>query len=178
VRHGDWALWNELAGRGHSVQPHGFDHTNKAKVSLAEAQSLIRRCLDRFAANLDGFDAARAVFAFPYLASTPELEAWLPEVVGAFRVGPPALNPLPQPGTVRVTSAAWERAEEGLDRCVDDLLARDAGWLVYCAHGLDGEGWGPLGSNYLERLLARLTAMDNLALLPARDVLARFGHGG
>jgi peptidoglycan/xylan/chitin deacetylase (PgdA/CDA1 family) len=174
VVHGDWALWNELAARGHSIQPHGYNHTNKAQVSFGEARDLILRCLDRFARNLHDFDPARATFAFPYLASTPELEEWLPGIVRAFRTAGPAINPLPTVRTARLTTGGWQDAEPWLDRCVNDLLARDEGWLIYCAHGLDGEGWGPLRSDYLERLLEQLTQAENLEVLPARDVLARF----
>ncbi len=173
ITHGDWALWNELAARGHSIQPHGYNHTNKAQVGLGEAQDLILRCIDQFAKHLDTFDLARAIFAFPYNASTPELEQWLPHYVGAFRTGGATLNPLPSKDTVRLTTTGWEEAEEWLDRCVADLLERDEGWLIYCAHGLDGEGWGPMRSSYLERLLEKLVQVENLELLPARDVLAR-----
>jgi peptidoglycan/xylan/chitin deacetylase (PgdA/CDA1 family) len=176
VLHGDWALWNELAARGHHIHPHGYDHTNKAKVPFDEARDLILRCLDRFATHLDGFDPKQqAVFAFPYNASTPELEAWLPSVVRAFRTGPgPAINPLPRPDTAKLTTGGWQDAEAWLDRCVDDLLGRESGWLIYTAHGLDGEGWGPLRTEYLERLLERLVTTEYVAVLPTREVLQRF----
>ena len=174
ARFGDWALWNALSARGHSIQPHGYDHTNKAEVPLAVAQDSIRRCLDSFAENLHGFDAEKSIFGFPYLASTPELEAWLPGVVRAFRTSGETLNPLPTRATTKLTTGAWPDAELRLDRCVDELLARDSGWLIYCAHGLDGEGWGPLRSEYLKALLERLTQAPNRELLPARDVLRRF----
>jgi hypothetical protein len=59
-------------------------------------------CLDVFANELDGFDARRAVFAFPYNASTPELEAWLPEDVRAFRTAGDPIMPLPRPGQTKV----------------------------------------------------------------------------
>lgn len=178
-RHGNWALWNELSARGHSIQPHGYNHTNKAKISLGEAQDLILRCLSLFTENLSGFDASQAVFAFPYNASTPELEAWLPTVVRAFRTGAnggsSAINPLPRPETVKLLTGGSEDAEALLDRYIEELLRREEGWLVYCAHGLDGEGWGPLRSEYLERLLDRLMQVDNLDILPARDALGQAG---
>ena len=174
--YGDWDLWNELAARGHSVQPHGYNHTNKAKLPFGEARDLILRCLNLFRENLNGFDATQAIFAFPYNASTPEIEQWLPSIVRAFRTGGGSpINPLPQRSTVKLTTGGSEKAEELLDRCIQELLAREEnGWLIYCAHGLDGEGWGPLGSDYLEKLLERLVRVKDLELLPARDVLMRF----
>ncbi|MDX1932172.1 MAG: polysaccharide deacetylase family protein [Capsulimonadales bacterium] len=174
VTFGDWALWNDLAARGHVIHPHGYDHTNKTSLPTERAQDSILQCLEEFQAHLHGFDPAQAIFAFPYNASTPELEAWLPTVVRAFRTGHTALNPLPSAGTVRLTTGGWEDAEPWLDRCTEDLLALNEGWLIYCAHGLDGEGWGPLRHDYLERLLERLVATENLEILPARDILRRF----
>lgn len=171
---GDWALWNDLVARGHSVQPHGYNHTDKSQVGFGEARDLILRCLDSFATNLDGFSPSRSIFSFPYNASTPELERWLPTTVRAFRTSGEPINPLPNVDTAKLTTGGWQDAEEWLDRYVDDLLARDHGWLIYCAHGLDGEGWGPLRSEYLERLLERLVQTENLGVLPARDVLDRF----
>src|ERR1041385_72906 len=51
---GDFGLWNELQARGHVIQPHGYNHTNKASVPFAQAHDLIVRCLERFAAELSG----------------------------------------------------------------------------------------------------------------------------
>lgn len=173
--HGGWALWNDLVARGHSVQPHGYNHTDKSQVGFVEARDLILRCLDLFATNLHGFSPARSIFSFPYNAATPELERWLPTTVRAYRTAGETINPLPKADTVRLTTGGWQDAEEWLDRYVDDLLARDHGWLIYCAHGLDGEGWGPLRSEYLERLLERLVHTENLGLLSARDALDGYG---
>ena len=57
-------------------------------------------------------------------------------------------------------------------------FAGPSGWLCCNLHGLDDEGWGPIGSDALERLLERLvtgdvlvrpiTAALDLAMLDAR----------
>lgn len=172
---GDFELWNDLQARGHIIQPHGYNHTNKAAVPLSQAQDLITRCLGVFSERLEGFDARECIFNFPYNASTPEIEAWLPTLVRAFRTGPgPALNSLPARDRVKLTTCGWADAETWLDRCLEDWLAQSDGWLIYNTHGLDGEGWGPIGSAYLERLLSRLLSRDDIAILPALDVLNRF----
>ena len=169
---GDFDLWRELAARGHSIQPHGTDHTNKSQIPLADAQEKIGQCLDSFAQNLPGFDPARAIFGFPYNASTPELEAWLPTVVRAFRTSGPAINSLPDTSTTKLTTGGWADAEPALEKCLEDLLTRRDGWLIYNAHGLDGEGWGPLGATFLERQLDRLLDMPDVQIVTARDMLA------
>ena len=45
--------------------------------------------------------------------------------------------------------------------------------MVLNVHGLDGEGWGHLGSNYLTGLLKRLVLLDHLEMMPAGEVLKR-----
>ena len=168
---GDFGWWNELQARGHFIHPHGLDHTNKAQLPLAAAQEKIRACLEIFGRELKFFDPAQAVFAFPYNDSTPEVEAWLAGQVRAFRTNGPGIQTFPTAGTRRITTTGREDAEACLDECLDKLFALPEGWLVYTAHGLDGEGWGPLRSDYLERLLARLQEHEDVSVLPALDVL-------
>ena len=104
---GDFALWNELQARGHEIMPHGYNHSNKRELGFEKAKASILRCLDVFAEKLEGFDAKKAVFNFPYNQSSPELEEWLPSVVRAFRTTGGGLNPLPHPGmTKRFTSSS------------------------------------------------------------------------
>ncbi len=170
--YGDFGLWNELQARGHVIQPHGYRHANKSELPFEEGCGLILSCLEIFSRQLAGFKPAETIFAFPYNASTPELEAWLPGVVRAFRTRGDAINPLPSPQTVKLATDGREEAEPWLDHYLEDLLALPEGWLVYNVHGLDGEGWGPLRSEYLIRTLDRLVALPDLKILPAREVLA------
>lgn len=176
---GDFALWNELKRRGHEIMPHGHRHENLQKLPLAAAQELVGRCLDIFSAKLEGFEARHAVFNFPYNASTPELERWLPMRVRAFRTGGGALNPLPHAGQVKLTCTSHgpDNCEAAIDREIDRLLARESGWLIFNTHGLDDEGWGPIGAGYLERLLDRLLACDTVEVLPAGRALAKYATG-
>jgi hypothetical protein len=169
---GDFELWNELKSRGHFVMPHGYRHANKAELPQAEAQRLIELCLETFEAELEGFEALRATFAFPYNRSTPTLEAWLAGHVRAFRTGGNPVMSLPEPGQQRVTCGGFgpERCDDHLLRTVESFLAGPAGWLCYNVHGLDDEGWGPLGSDTLDRLLEHLVTRD-VHLLPIAGAL-------
>ncbi len=170
---GDFAFWNELQSRGHEIMPHGFKHANKAEMPLAQAKDLILRCLDVFDREVEGFDRTKAVFNFPFNASTPEVEGWLSTQVMAFRTGGPPVNLLPHPGQIRLTCTSHgpDPIDEDLNRRVDELLARPSGWLVYNTHGLDDEGWGPLSSAGLDRLLARLVQIPTARVLPAAKAL-------
>jgi peptidoglycan/xylan/chitin deacetylase (PgdA/CDA1 family) len=169
---GDFDLWNELAARGHHVMPHGYRHADKTAVPLEEAKRLIASCLDVFRAELRDFDAAKASFAFPYNNSNPELEAWLASRVRAFRTRGDAVMPLPRAGQQRVTCRSFGpgRADEHLTRTVESFLAGPPGWLCYNLHGLDDEGWGPVGSDMLARLLERLVSRD-VRVLPITAAL-------
>ncbi len=173
---GDFALWNELKRRGHEVMPHSYRHENLQKLSFEEGSELIRRCLGLFSEKLDGFDPKQAVFNFPYNASTPELERWLPTQVRAFRTGGGAIQPLPQPGRAKLTCASSGpgNCEAAIDREIERLLARESGWLIFNTHGLDDEGWGPIRATYLERLLERLLALRTVEILPAGQALAKY----
>ena len=173
---GDFAFWNELKRRGHEIMPHGYRHENLQKLPLAEAQELVRRCLGVFSEKLDSFDSRQAIFNFPYNASTPELERWLPTQVRAFRTGGAAINPRPHKGQVKLTCTSFgpDNCEAAIDREVEKLLARESGWLIFNTHGLDEEGWGPIRDSYLERLLERLLAQDTVELLPAGRALTKY----
>jgi peptidoglycan/xylan/chitin deacetylase (PgdA/CDA1 family) len=169
---GDFRLWNELRARGHYVMPHGYRHANKAEVPLAEAKQLIEACLDVFRTALAGFEASNASFAFPYNRSTPELEAWLADRVRAFRTRGDPVMPLPRPGQQRVTCVGYgpERCDDHLSETIESFLAGGPGWFCYNVHGLDDEGWGPLGSDTLDRLLEDLVARD-VRVLPITAAL-------
>ena len=113
---GDFTLWNELQAHGHEIMPHGYRHANKAQLPLSEAQDLVTRCLAIFSEQLANFDPKQAVFNFPYNDATPELEAWLPSVVRAFRAHGAMINPLPYPGMVRLGTGGF-----GPENFVSDL---------------------------------------------------------
>ncbi len=95
---GDFALWNELKVRGHEIMMHGYKHANKSELPFETAKDLILRYIDYFNKELKGFDVSKSVFNFPFNASTPQLEEWLPTKVMAFRTGGPPINRLPHKG--------------------------------------------------------------------------------
>jgi len=169
----DFGLWNELQARGHEIMPHSYKHADLSAVPLGEAKDLILRCLDYFSKELKGFEPKKAVYNFAYNSSTPELEAWLPTQVMAFRTGGGGINPLPHKGQVKLTCSGYGpgNSEEHLDSEIEKLLSQESGWLVYNTHGLDDEGWGPVRSCYLEKLLERLLAIDSVAIMPAGKAL-------
>ena len=172
---GDFGLWNELQSRGHEIMPHGYKHANKRELPLETSKDLIRRCLDVFSRELKGFDPKKAVFNFPFNASTPQLEKWLAGQVMAFRTAGPAVNQLPHRGQSKLTCSGFGPANTDAHLLgeVDKWLAEPSGgWFIYNTHGLDDEGWGPLSTKVLEKLLDRLAALPHVRIVPAARALA------
>jgi len=62
-------------------------------------------------------------------------------------------------------------AEGGEDAEGRGFLKTDGGWLILNLHGLDEEGWGPISAAYLDKLLQRLSRIDQLAVLPTGAAL-------
>lgn len=171
---GDFGLWNELKARGHEIMPHTYRHANLTKVPFDEAKDLVVRCLDYFSQHLEGFEPKEAVYNFAYNASTPALEKWLAAKVRAFRTGGDIINPLPSKRQVKLTCGSYGpgNCEQYLEGRIDKLLSLDEGWLIFNGHGLDGEGWGPMRSTFLQKLLERLSAIESVAILPAGKALS------
>ena len=176
---GDFGLWNELQARGREIMPHSYRHANLRAVPMAEAKELILRCLEVFADQLKGFNAKDAVYNFAYNASTPELERWLPSQVRAFRTGGGGVNRLPHPRQAKLTCTSFGpgNCEKAIDVELEKLLSQDSGWLIFNTHGLDEEGWGPIRAAYLDRLLARLAAIESVDVLPAGRALSKYAGG-
>ena len=172
---GDFVLWNELQARGHEIMMHGYKHAHKDAMPFDEAKSLIMRCIEVFSKELKGFKAKESIFNFPFNASTPELEAWLPSQVKAFRTGGSPINKLPHKGQVKLTCTSHgpDNIDEHLNGEIEKLLKLSSGWLIYNTHGLDEEGWGPMTSAFLERLLGRLVEIDSVEIIPAGKALSR-----
>jgi peptidoglycan/xylan/chitin deacetylase (PgdA/CDA1 family) len=173
---GNFDLWNELQDRGHEIMPHGLFHHNLAEIPFEDAQQAITRCLEIFTQELSGFKGEESLYNFAYNASTPEIEAWLPGLVKAYRTGGEAINPLPYKGQVKLTTTGHGpgNCEQHLDATIQQMLSQPEGWLIYNTHGLDGEGWGPVRADYLEELLDRLTKIDSIHIMPAYRALIEF----
>jgi peptidoglycan/xylan/chitin deacetylase (PgdA/CDA1 family) len=176
IEKGDFGLWRDLAERGHEIMPHGYRHANKGELPFAEARDLVERCLEVFAAELPAFRAEEAVLGLPYNAASDELAAWLPSVVRAYRVGGDGINDMPDATLVRLSSTVFgprNGNEAHFFAKIDELTARESGWLVYLLHGLGEEGYGPVSEDFLEEMLDALCEIDSVDLVTPARALAR-----
>jgi peptidoglycan/xylan/chitin deacetylase (PgdA/CDA1 family) len=181
---GNFEDWNKLKSRGHEIMPHSWDHSNLKEMPLEQAKEDIERCNTYFEKNLDGYKSSLAVYNFAYNASTPELVDFLLTRVRAIRTGgwdilgeKTTINPFPKNGKP-VRLGCWsfgpENADKWVEQEVSKFLTGPKGWLILNLHGLDEEGWGPVSSLYLEKLLERLVKIDYLDVLPAGMVLEKY----
>ena len=170
---GDFELWNELKERGHEVMPHGYKHENLARLDFAEAQQLILESLEYFSENLENFDPLKAIFNFPFNSSSEELEEWLKDKVLAFRTAGGAVKKLPHKRQKKLTciSAGPDNIDSYFEDQIQKFLSGPKGWFIFNAHGLDGQGWGPMSSGYLDELLDRLLKLEHVSVLPVGKAL-------
>ena len=182
---GNFDDWNALKQKGHEIMPHSWEHANLSQMPFAEAKELILKCLDYFENNLDGFDKKTAVYNFAYNASTPELLDFVLTKVRAARAGGWDIlddaihaNPFPENGgplRIGCWSYGPDNADEWVESEVNTFLGNSGGWLVLNLHGLDEEGWGPVTSVYLDKLLKRLVEVEFLDVLPVGMALEKYG---
>jgi len=164
IQIGDFTLWNALRARGHTIHPHGYTHANLAAMDYAGAIAEIERALAAFNTKMRGFDPATAVWCYAYNAGTPALNQWLLQHVGAVRPGGSGLL-----SSAELASRVWHGHAYGPDDPGTDLMdhlaraRRDRpAALVYCLHGLDGEGWGAIAKDRLRRALDVLVSDESL----------------
>ena len=178
---GNFDDWNKLKQRGHEIMPHTWAHNNLTKMPYSRATELIDKCLDYFNENLEEFDMAKSVFNFSYNASNTELEDYVLSKVWAVRTGGwdilgnnTKVNPFPcknSPIRLGCWSYGPGNADEWVENEVNKFLKGSGGWLILNLHGLDEEGWGPISTNYLDKLLKRLSKIDYLEILPTGEGL-------
>lgn len=177
---GNFDDWNKLRSRGHEVMPHTWDHKNLTEMPLAEANENMDKCFDYFEKHLEGYKAGEAIYNFAYNASNEALHSHALTRVHAIRTGGNVVlkdtmtNMLPADGKP-VELGCWAHGpalgDDAVDKDINEFLESAGGWLMINLHGLDNEGWGPVSTSYLDKLLKRLVKIDYLAVAPAGEVL-------
>lgn len=175
---GDFKDWNTLKKRGHEIMPHTWEHQNLTQIPLEEAKNLINKCLAYFQGNLDEFKISESVYSFAFNASTPELEKFALSKVRAIRThGNNPVNSIPfnkNPVRLACLSFGPGNADKWVEEQINNFLKTQGGWLVLNLHGLDKEGWGPISSQYLKKLLKKLIDIEYLDVLPVIEVLKKY----
>ena len=174
---GNFDDWNTLKSRGHEVMPHSWKHLNLARQPFQEAKEWIELCLEYFAINLEGYNNEEAVFNFPFNSSTPQLEEFVLSKVLALRSYESKVSEGEKSNMFRkgCRTMGPNNIDSWVRKQINNFLRSNGGWLILNVHGLDNEGWGPISSTYLEKLLQRLVKIDTLEILPTGFVLNKIG---
>lgn len=177
---GDFDDWNMLKSRGHEIMPHSWDHQKLTDLPVQEAIENIDKCFDYFTYNLDKYKPKEAIYNFAYNASNQALDDHTLIHARALRTGgwlvlkDTKYNPIRNIGK-RVRLGCWsfgpELCDDKVEQEVNTFLSGPGGWLILNLHGLDSEGWGPISTGYLDRLLFRLVKIKHLDILPTGVVL-------
>lgn len=175
ARFADWPLWRDLRERGHDVAPHGWAHERLGALTHDEACASIERMFARFAAELQGFAAERAIFHTPYLSMPPRLVDWLLDRCAAVRIAQGGAGITRQATAQRsrqidcITFGPDNVAAQAAAR-IEDFRNADGDWLVLVLHGVDGEGWGSLALPELAGLVDRCCDLG-FGIRPLIDIL-------
>lgn len=131
------------------------------------------RCLDAFEKNLNGFNSKASLYGFPFNSSNREIETYVNSKCRACRKGGDGVNPLPTKDLTVVHSAGGGpgNSDADMNERVDRWLAGSGGWLIYQAHALDEEGWGPLTEPAVRRLYDRLLKLDHVHIVTPTEAL-------
>lgn len=175
---GSFDDWNVIQSRGHDIEPHTWNHANYLEMPLTEVIEHLHLCNDCFKKNLRDYEPAKSTFNHAFNASNPEIDREVLAIYGAVRTEGPAVCPIPRKGEKPITGCAAfgpTNSDEAFDRYLTEFINSAGGWFVWCAHGLEDEGYGPLSPEALDHQLARLTALDHVAVLTTRQVLDRRG---
>ncbi len=168
---GNFDDWNALKRRGHEVMPHSWKHLNLARQPLEESKELILKCLDYFTENLEGYENEEAVFNFPFNSSTQELEEFTLSKVLAIRSYENNESSKDNLFRKGCRTMGPTNIDSWVDKQIKNFLKSKGGWLVLNVHGLDDEGWGPMSSDFLSKLLTKLISVEKLEILPTGYVL-------
>jgi peptidoglycan/xylan/chitin deacetylase (PgdA/CDA1 family) len=173
-----WPVWREVLDAGHEVHPHGYAHEHLGRIAVDAARESVERTLAIFAAELPAFEASQAVFHLAYLAAPQPVTNWLGERLLGVRMrtetdGWNDLRGLQRGGVVSCVTFGPDDTETRLSRRLETFLAGPPGWLVIVLHGLDGEGWGSLAYEALERTLDTLLGQA-VEIAPPGAVLRRY----
>jgi hypothetical protein len=174
---GDWPLWRALRAKGHEIAPHGLAHERLADLPVDAAYQNLNQMFDRFVLELPGFVAAETIFHAPYLTLPAMHRDWLLGRTAGVRLalGRGGRNVLTDVAASRLVDCVTFGPEAVGSQSMEHLRKfsqADDQWQVLVLHGIDGEGWGSLGSNSLAALLD-FALESGLSVRPIGEIFGR-----
>jgi peptidoglycan/xylan/chitin deacetylase (PgdA/CDA1 family) len=152
VANTDWTIWQDLSRRGHEIANHSMTHPDFVATPMTD-QMLDTEIVQSQRLIEQRVGVRPLTFAFPYHLSTPRAMALAQQSHMAVRMmdnGEPGYR------------FAFFDTDHGTDlagtlstvnRQLDEAVQGN-GWFVAGGHGIDGDGWSPVTTDFLQKHLA------------------------
>ncbi|MEI7932304.1 MAG: polysaccharide deacetylase family protein [Alphaproteobacteria bacterium] len=173
--HGTWDFWRDLAAAGHEVGSHTVSHFKaggpKAALQPWRVASELRQSKADLQREIPQDDFT---ISMPWNAASPVSDLFVRRTYSACRLGGgdiaynrlDAFNPYALASWAPGPRHAWE------DHVAAIEAIPDGGWLIFGYHSLDGEGWEPITSEFLDQLCGYLADRE-IEVATVRDVVSR-----
>ncbi len=141
-----WASWQDLLARGHEIGNHSMTHTIDLGMPDLTPDQLNTEIVQSQKLLADKLGSKPLVFAFPWHSSTPQARALALQTHIAIRTPTDDL-----PFTLAFFDLNHGTPEDTMATVNQQLadMVDQGGWYVAAGHGIDGDGWSPVSSQFL-----------------------------
>ncbi|MEC4718506.1 polysaccharide deacetylase family protein [Noviherbaspirillum sp. CPCC 100848] len=148
----DWGIWQDLSRRGHEIGNHSMTHPNFTAAPMTE-QMLESEIVQSQRLIEQKVGVRPLTFAFPYHLSTARAMALAEQSHMAVRKTANGED------SYRFAYFDTDRGTDlaGTLRTVNrqlDEAVQAGGWFVAGGHGIDGDGWSPVTTGFIQQHLA------------------------
>lgn len=143
-----WQLWKDLAAKGHEIGNHSMTHTVDMSDPTVSDQTLYTEIKDSRSAIAQNMGVFPRTFAFPWHAYTPHAMSIAEQ--NHYFVRKVAMDD-PTYRWVFLDQDHTPTLADALKNANDTLneVVSIGGWMVAGGHGVDGDGWSPVTSQFL-----------------------------
>ncbi|HJV84104.1 MAG TPA: polysaccharide deacetylase family protein [Noviherbaspirillum sp.] len=144
-----WSLWKDLAAKGHEIGNHSMTHRVDMSDPTVSDQTLNTEIKDSRSVIAQNTGIFPRTFAFPWHAYTPHAMSIAEQ--NHYFVRKVAIDD-PTYRWVFFDQDHTPTLAEALKNANDTLseVVSIGGWMVAGGHGVDGDGWSPVTSQFLE----------------------------
>lgn len=162
----DWPMWQRLAGNGHEIGNHSMTHRSLAgTISDADLDYEINQAQQRIQ---DKVGIRPLVFVFPYTEYSDRSLSMVYQGHVATRV--PGFSSDPTYRGIDIESGT---SMDEINGKLNETLSME-GWFYVAGHGVDGNGWEPVTSQFLRNHLTYATSLSSRLWIDTFVNVARY----
>lgn len=164
----DWPMWQRLAGKGHEIGNHSMTHRSLADwsgISDADLDYEINQAQQRIE---DIIGIRPLVFVFPYTEYSDRSLSMVYQGHVATRV--PGFSSDP---TYRGIDIESDTSMDEINGKLNETVNM-GGWFYVAGHGVDGNGWEPITSQFLRNHLTYATSLSSRLWIDTFVNVARY----